>query len=101
MARFNSKAFRERHNLTQKELAELIPVAVRTVERWEQESGRMYDPSPLAVSRMRAIDEDLTGKKVTRRRVSASESRDLRDPDTNTPQSADFARPSGVLPSAR
>lgn len=99
MARFNSKAFRERHNLTQKELAELIPVAVRTVERWEQESGRMYDPSPLAVSRMRAIDEELTGKKVQRRRAAVST--DLRSPDDNPPQSADFAHVRGVLPSAR
>jgi transcriptional regulator with XRE-family HTH domain len=95
MARFNTKAFRERHGLTQKQLAEKIPVAVRTVERWEQESGRLYDPSPLAVYRMRAIDTELSGKQsVKRRRVTS-------DDDS---ESADFARPSltrGVLPSVR
>lgn len=99
MARFNTKAFRERHNLTQKQLAELIPVAIRTVERWEQTDGRLYDPSPLAVSRMRALDEDLTGKKVKRRKVGVSA--DLRSTEPNAPESADFARMTSVLPSVR
>ena len=93
MARFNTKAFRERHGLTQKELAEKIPVAIRTVERWEQETGQLFDPSPLAVYRMRALDDELSGKTSVKRRQAR------RSTDTDTEPS--FARPSGVLPSIR
>jgi DNA-binding transcriptional regulator YiaG len=91
MARFNTKSFRERHGLTQAALAELLPVATRTVERWEQETGRLYDPSPLAVARMKAIEAERTGRQVKRRVVNADDADDAQ---------SDFA-PAGVLPSSR
>lgn len=58
--------------MTQAMLAEMLPVAVRTVERWEQTGGRLYDPSPLAVARMKAIEAELGGKKVRRRNTQGN-----------------------------
>ncbi len=60
---FDSKAFsyhllglRERYNLSQRELADLLPAGERSVLRWEREKRV---PSPLAIERVLRLTQRL------------------------------------------
>lgn len=56
--RFNVRRLREALGMTQRELAEAVPVHERTVIRWEQDGPTGVSPSPLAVRRLEAIRDE-------------------------------------------
>lgn len=53
------KQFRKRHKLSQRQLADLLKVNVRSVQRWE--SGERT-PHPMTIQLMEKIAQDLKQK---------------------------------------
>lgn len=53
MPRLDVKAVRERLAYSQEQLAQEVPVDVRTIRRWER--GEV-SPSPMAVARLRGLE---------------------------------------------
>jgi DNA-binding transcriptional regulator YiaG len=54
--------FRTKHNLSQADLARLLPVSVRTLQDWESERGRGRVPAFLPRA-LRDLDRELKKKK--------------------------------------
>jgi DNA-binding XRE family transcriptional regulator len=75
------KALRRSLDMTQDQLAEIVPTTKRTIIRWEQ---RHVMPNPIAVARLKAIQtaHDKTqppSTPLTRRQLTAETDADTRE----------------------
>ena len=102
---FSVKRLRERMGLDTEEFARLFPVHERTVRRWEADEVL---PSPMAVMRMRKMEQEYGGKETSdavekapreaRRAEPQGETRPARrrvNGDASTPAASDGAASSG------
>ncbi|HMV87939.1 MAG TPA: helix-turn-helix domain-containing protein [Blastocatellia bacterium] len=60
---FNLQQFRELHGLTQAQLAELLPVSLRTLQDWESKRQK-GKPAPYLWRALRDLERELKAKKT-------------------------------------